>query len=178
MTSTDGFCSVVVFSLGELGEKYTGPIPTVAPTPASVTPVNPTSTPSSSKVASTPTLPPSPAPPTRQPNSPTRSSSASSVTTLSSLASAINNPTPTVGSLPGVAASVAGVPLTTPPQTPLSVTGSVLGKREEHTPTKKDGKGEAEVSDVAIGGDKKRRRIAPTLVTVDPAPQVEKMPDA
>ncbi|KAH0610310.1 uncharacterized protein H6S33_011837 [Morchella sextelata] len=172
MTSTDGFCSVVVFSPGELGEKYTGPIPTAAPTPTASTPTNPTSTPSSSKVSSTPTLPPSPAPPVRQPSSPTRSSSASSVTTLSSLASAINNPTPTVGSLPSV--SVAGVPLTTPPQTPLSATGgSVLGKRDEHTAATKT----EEASDVATGGDKKRRRIAPTLITVDTATKAGKTPN-
>ncbi|KAL7274762.1 Chromatin assembly factor 1 subunit [Rhizina undulata] len=167
MTSTDGFCSVVVFMPGELGEKYTGPIPTSPPTTLSTTPANPTSTPSSAKILSTPIPPVSPASiPSRYPSSPARSSSTSSVATISS---SMNNPTPTVGHIPGVAATVAGVPLTMPHQTSLSAGGSVLGKREQ-APTKEaskeSGSGEPNGSDsTENGGDKKRRRIAPTLVT-------------
>lgn len=64
--------------------------------------------------------------------------------------------------------------MTTPPQTPLSATGgSVLGKRDEHTAATKT----EEASDVATGGDKKRRRIAPTLITVDTGSKAEKTPN-
>jgi len=165
MTSTDGFCSVVVFSLGELGEKYTGPIASTGATTPSGTPTHPTSNPTPThKTPLTPVLPVSPAPPTRHSNSPTRSSSSSSINTLGP--TAINNPRPTVGSLPSVAASVAGVPLTTPPQTPLSANSSVLGKRDEG-PVKQEGSGTEGMSDVLTGGDKKRRRIAPTQVVTD-----------
>ncbi|KAG0636194.1 WD40-repeat-containing domain protein [Tuber brumale] len=165
MTSTDGFCSVVIFSPGELGEKYTGPIASTGATTPSGTPTHPTSNPAPThKTPLTPVLPVSPVPPTRHSNSPTRSSSSSSISTLGS--TAINNPRPTVGSLPSVSASVAGVPLTTPPQTPLSANSSVLGKRDEG-PVKQDGSGTEGVSDAATGGDKKRRRIAPTQVVAD-----------
>ncbi|PWW73050.1 WD40 repeat-like protein [Tuber magnatum] len=165
MTSTDGFCSVVVFSPGELGEKYTGPIASTGATTPSGTPTHPTSNPAPThKTPLTPGLPVSPVPPARHSNSPTRSSSSSSISTPG--ATAINNPRPTVGSLPSVSASVAGVPLTTPPQTPLGANSSVLGKRDEG-PVKQDGNGSEGVSGATTGGDKKRRRIAPTQVVPD-----------
>lgn len=172
MTSTDGFCSVVVFAPGELGEKFTGPAPTVGLTTPSATPTHPTSNPAPTKAVPTPSIPSLSPAPVRQPNSPTRTSSASSVATLGSIALSgnINNPTPTVGSLPSVA--VAGVPLTTPPQTPLSATPSVLGKREEGpTLSNQEGGGTEGTSDLPSGGDKKRRRIAPTPVNTDMADQ-------
>ena len=61
---------------------------------------------------------------------------------------------------------MAGVPLTTPPQTPLSANPSVLGKRDEG-PAKQEGNGTGGMSDMLTGGDKKRRRIAPTQVVTD-----------
>ena len=174
MTSTDGFCSVVMFSPGELGDKYTGPIPSCgAPTPTSTlsTPIIPTSTPSTGKMVQT-TLPPmSPTQSNRRASSPSRSASASSINTMiSGPSTTMNNPTPTVGAIPGVATTVAGVPMTTPPHTPMSSSGSssVLGKRDEApTPAAKSESG-SETSTPAgdqAGGDKKRRRIAPTLVS-------------
>jgi len=175
MTSTDGFCSVVMFVPGELGEKYTGPIPHTSTTPMGTsvsTPVIPISTPSSSKLVPMSLPPLSPVPPSRRPSSPSRSSRASSVSTATlTHPSPMNNPTPTVGSIPGVASTVAGVPLSTPPQTPSSATGSVLGKRDDApTPTKsesteaQDPKGTSDTAGEETGGDKKRRRIAPTPV--------------
>lgn len=172
MTSTDGFCSVITFTPGELGERYVGP-----PAGSSTTP---TPTPTSSATASTPSvvtpakiapssLPPlSPAPPpTRHPGSPARSSSASSVASLAHPHS-VNNPTPTVGSIPGVATSAGGVPLSTPPQTPQSGGGSQM---PTPAPVKRGLKTEGEdvtsasEQEEVIEGDKKRRRIAPTPVT-------------
>jgi chromatin assembly factor 1 subunit B len=113
-----------------------------------------------------------------RPSSPTRSNSTSSVATQSSLANppgtVISNP-PLVagGSVPGIAAAgssstgsglgVSGVnittgvmPMTTPPQTPRSATSSVSGIKRDAS--------ESEKEDGLMGGEKKRRRIAPTLV--------------
>lgn len=47
-----------------------------------------------------------------------------------------------------------GVPMTTPPQTPRSTASSVSGVKRES---------ESEVED-GMGGERKKRRIAPTLV--------------
>lgn len=70
----------------------------------------------------------------------------------------ISNPTLVGGSLPGIAAGYTGMPMTTPPQTPRSTTSSVSGvKRDASESEKEDGNSTA-------GGEKKRRRIAPTLV--------------
>ncbi|CCX30041.1 chromatin assembly factor 1 subunit B [Pyronema domesticum] len=173
MTSTDGFCSVVMFAPGELGEKYTGSfahIPSTSTSSATSTPAIPTPTPSG-KIIPTNAPPLSPISQLSKPgSSPSQSTSASSLPS----ASPMNNPTPTIAPIPSVAATVAGVPLTTPPATPQ--TGSVLGKREEapsdaSTPSAQL---QAEMSSSAAaveapkeqqsGGDKKRRRIAPTPV--------------
>ncbi|KAA8894874.1 WD40-repeat-containing domain protein [Sphaerosporella brunnea] len=171
MTSTDGFCSVVMFAPGELGERYMGPINHISGIP---TPTFPACIPSS-KMIPTSVPPLSPAIfPSRPPSSPARSSSVSSVGTITP--STMNNPTPTMGSLPSVAATASGIPLTTPPQTPMagghgSTAGStVLGKRDPTPSSKPDSTNTTdkgcipEAASVQPGGDKKRRRIAPTLV--------------
>ncbi|KAI9706646.1 MAG: hypothetical protein M1836_003655 [Candelina mexicana] len=189
MTSSDGFCSALGFMPGELGQQYMGTVPTanhptvlsassssaipITPTPGS-TPVN---VPTQAKHSSSGVGPsPSPVPMVR-PASPTRSSSASSIATQSSFAvgtpgAIMSNPTPTLGSVPSVAAANSGavgiLPLTTPPQTPLSSNISaassvkdagVLGKRDAGTTSESEREDGSETN--------KRRRIAPTLVSTD-----------
>ena len=195
MSSTDGFCSALSFAPGELGQIYTGPHPTLhhpsistasvpAPSSSNNTPVpTPTATVSPSLAKVSPALAkvslvvpppsaPSPAPMfSVRPGSPTRSNSQSSIATLASVQtnSVGNNPTPTLGHVPLVTATNSappvGLPLTTPPQTPMSMTGghsatssisgSVLGKRDASAAS------ESEKED----GKSKKRRIAPTLVS-------------
>lgn len=69
----------------------------------------------------------------------------------------ISNPPLIGGSVPGIAATnsakVTGVPITTPPETPRSMTGTVTG-------TKRD----ASESEREEGKEPKKRRIAPTPV--------------
>jgi chromatin assembly factor 1 subunit B len=189
MTSSDGFCSTLTFAPGELGQVYTGEVPTAKHPTLSSTAVSssqntpmqtPTSTiappspfPSSnhhhrtssnySNVAPSP--PPAPLGPTVRPSSPTRSNSTSSIATQASYATPaastiISNPPLVAGSIPGISAGnvglgfVSGVPMTTPPQTPRSTTSSVSGvKRDASESEKEDG-----------GHERKKRRIAPTLV--------------
>ncbi|KAI9797688.1 MAG: hypothetical protein M1833_005349 [Piccolia ochrophora] len=188
MSSSDGFCSTLTFSAGELGQVYTGTVPTLhhpslPPTATSSSQSTPVPTPTSAtaptlnKPSSNPTAPSSSPVPTVRPASPTRSNSTSSIATQLSLAHTpapgfiVSNPTPTLGSVPGVAAAssgnVAGVPLTSPPQTPMSSTvsttssvsgGSVLGKRDSGT-----SESEQEETKETV----KKRRIAPTLVSIE-----------
>lgn len=186
MSSSDGFCSNLAFGPGELGQIYSGPVPTAHhPSPAisTTSSAQPTPTPTPTAASApqlerqaTPLLAPplSPAP-IAQPPSPTRSNSTSSIVTQSSQAQTpagmINsNPTPTLGNVPSVAAantSFSNLPWTTPPQTPMSgvvsapssVSGSVLGKRDTS---------ESEMEDHA--GKQKKRRIAPTPVRPDGPP--------
>lgn len=174
MSSSDGFCSNLTFNPGELGQVYSGHVPTAHhPSPAvstmSTAQPSPTtaSAPSFDKL-STPVLAPSASPAPLPPPSPTRSNSTSSIATQSS--QMVNNPTPSLGSVPSVAAtnmSFSGLPWTTPPQTPMSgvisrpssVSGSVLGKRDTS---------ESEKEEAAIP---KKRRVAPTLVrNEEPSP--------
>jgi chromatin assembly factor 1 subunit B len=186
MTSSDGFCSTLTFAAGELGQTYTGEVPTVKnptvlstavstqntplPTPTSVI-APPSPFPSSnhqrtsSNLSVAPSPPPAPAGPSGRPSSPTRSNSTSSVGTQSSYANppvgtVISNPTLLAGSISGVAAGnalgfIPTIPMTTPPQTPRSTTSSVSGVKREA--------GESEKEDA--GPEKKKRRVAPTLVT-------------
>ena len=188
MSSTDGFCSTLSFSPGELGQAYTGPHPTYnhpvvstsIPLPTSSagnTPVpTPTATasPSLTKASPVPVLPsqPSPAPFILRPGSPTRSNSQSSIATMTSIqtSSLPNNPTPTMGHVPLVTASNSGPPIaippmTTPPQTPASAhggyhsaTSSVSGSVLGKRDVGATSESEKEES------KSKRRRIAPTLV--------------
>ena len=194
MSSSDGFCSTLSFAPGELGQIYTGstsaasnhassatpsanvtplPTPTHAPSPLKPSPV-----PASGGGSATPApLSTSHVPPA----SPARSNSACSVATQSSnqqTAAVVNNPTPTLGSVPLVTATHSAqpstLPLTTPPQTPLSTsshggisatTGSVLGKRDARTASESE-KEESKGSDSgATSQQPKKRRIAPTLVS-------------
>src|SRR5579859_1222232 len=208
MSSTDGFCSALSFAPGELGQIYTGQHPTLhhpslhhpsislttltAPPSSNNTPIpTPTATSSPSLTKASPVIPPpsqpSPAPTfSVRPGSPTRSNSQSSIATLASVQTSShgNNPTPTLGHVPLVTATNSappvGLPLTTPPQTPMSmagghsatssISGSVLGKRDI------SGTSESEEDNRV-----KKRRIAPTLVTTndhgDPTLKEEKKAD-
>ena len=181
MSSSDGFCSNLSFSSGELGQIYTGHVPSLhhpTPTPISTstsTAATPTPTPTAASAPvsfekqPTPVAVSSPAPP--PPYSPTRSNSISSIATETSQP-VISNPTPIMGNVPSLAAvnpSFTGLPWTTPPQTPMSgvisrpssVSGSVLGKRDTSESEKEE---QSQAS--------KKRRIAPTLVkTEEPTSQ-------
>ncbi|KAJ5232265.1 Chromatin assembly factor 1 subunit B [Penicillium chermesinum] len=198
MGSSDGFCSALSFSPGELGQIYTGPtgpssntvnpgpaltnntpLPTPTHAPSPVKPTHAHSGSSGGPTAANPGPAGGPAPPA----SPARSNSVCSVATQASAqpqAPVVNNPTPILGSVPLVTAThsaqPSGLPLTTPPQTPLPLTGgtststgSVLGKRDMRTASeseKEDSKG----PDSAVPAQQpKKRRIAPTLVSVDSA---------
>ncbi|KAI9807859.1 MAG: hypothetical protein M1825_005165 [Sarcosagium campestre] len=190
MSSSDGFCSTLTFNPGELGQVYSGAVPTLhhpslAATVSSSSHSTPAPTPTS---ASTPAITKpspqnvtgaatsSPAPPVR-PTSPTRSNSTSSVATQASLAHSqaagvvVTNPIPTLGSVPSVGAATPGamsnLSTSSPPQTPMSGTmstassvsgASVLGKREP-------GGSESDLEDGKEAT--KKRRIAPTLVSVE-----------
>ena len=186
MSSSDGFCSTISFVPGELGQVYTGTVPTLhhhsrnpsltigtnnSAQPSPVPTPTGTVTPSLTKIPSTSGSFASPAP--NQPvASPTksRSNSVSSIATQSShvpntqARDAIgNSPTPTIGTVPGITAlnsALPGLPLSTPPMTPMSTvsaTSSVSGILG-----KRDAGGVSE-SDQE---DKKakKRRIAPTPV--------------
>ncbi|KAL1966643.1 hypothetical protein VTN77DRAFT_4054 [Rasamsonia byssochlamydoides] len=185
MSSSDGFCSTLSFSPGELGQPYVPPVPTAhqhaAPstTTASITPLpTPTQTASPSLVSQ-------PSANVGRPTSPTRSSSTSSINTNSapqSGSTVVNNPTPTLGSVPLVTATNSAqpqiLPLTTPPQTPMSgvshsatssMSSNILGKRDigaasesEKEETKAQSKDPSEQQQQQ---QPKKRRIAPTLIS-------------
>lgn len=195
MSSSDGFCSTLSFAPGELGQPYQNSPSTsshqhaVASTNSSA---NNTPLPTPTHAASPSLTKPSPAPVSTIPTtgragSPTRSSSASSVQTISTTNTVINNPTPTLGTVPLVTATNSsqpqGLPLTTPPQTPIpgishsatsSFSSTILGKRDfgmTSESEKEDSKGDVQNGD---GGNKetietvkpaKKRRIAPTLIS-------------
>lgn len=188
ISSTDGYCSTLAFTPGELGQVYTGAYPTynhpvvstsiALPTSSSnTTPVpTPTATASPSLTKASPVLippsHPSPAPFSFRQSSPTRSNSQSSIATMSSLqtTSLQNNPTPTMGHVPLVTASNSGAPvgippMSTPPQTPASTYG---GHHSATSSVSGSVLGKRDVS-AASESEKeenktKRRRIAPTLV--------------
>jgi chromatin assembly factor 1 subunit B len=184
MSSSDGFCSTLSFTPGELGQVYTGPtgpanatniatssIATPLPTPTQIppSPVKSSHGPASSGTPA--------ASASRPPASPARSNSASSVVTTqsSNQQGVVNNPTPTLGSVPSVTAAnsaqPSALPLTTPPQTPLptpsqggaGTTVSVLGKRDART-TSESEKEESKGPETT-GQQPKKRRIAPTLIS-------------
>lgn len=201
MSSSDGFCSTLSFAPGELGQPYLHPVsvstssstnathtPSLAANPASTT-TTPLPTPTHTNTVS-PSLPkPNPAPAsaglnngTAAPSSPARSSSASSIQTLqpSQPGSIVNNPTPTLGTVPLVTATNS-LPLTTPPQTPLhSISHSasnsfssttVLGKRDINAASESEKEESKADSRDAVETEKpaKKRRIAPTLVSAGSA---------
>ncbi|CAL3970035.1 hypothetical protein PZA11_006353 [Diplocarpon coronariae] len=178
MTSSDGFCSTLIFATGELGQVYTGDVPTAKhpslsaissqttplATPTAVAPPSPFLN-SHKRTCSNGIAAPSPTP--LRPSSPTRSNSTSSVATQSSCVpgSIISNPTLVGSSMPGVTAGgnvgfVSGIPMSTPPQTPRSTSGSVKGRKRDAS--------ESEREDGSHG--KKKRRVAPTLVLGETKP--------
>lgn len=177
MTSSDGFCSTLTFSPGELGQIYTGEIQKASVSSSQTTPMQtPTSTiappspfPSHHRTSSypiAPSPPPAPLGTSMHPSSPTRSNSTSSVATQSSYATPapgtiISNPSLVSGSVPSIGAGNAsfvgsfnhgGIPMSTPPQTPRSTASSVSGIKREASESETD------------LPDKKKRRIAPTPV--------------
>ncbi|GAQ07147.1 uncharacterized WD repeat-containing protein C26H5.03 [Aspergillus lentulus] len=191
MSSSDGFCSTLSFAPGELGQPYTPPVGTAQhPTNASTTPANQAPLPSPANIPSPlklsqPSPSSAPAQPAEvPPASPARSNSACSMTTQSPVQqvtaqqlgdSVVNNPTPTLGSVPLVTAANSAqppiLPLTTPPQTPMSavtqsgansVSNSVLGKRDISESEKEESKDQSSVPQVQ---QPKKRRVAPTLIS-------------
>ncbi|KAI0881493.1 WD40 repeat-like protein [Annulohypoxylon maeteangense] len=176
ITSSDGFCSTLSFLPGELGQEYkgelVGPKVTSAPITAPSTQATPQPTPTSifappspfpnhqHRNSATSFAAPSPPPTTSfvsaRPSSPARSNSTSSIATQVSV---MNNPPLIGGNLPSITAAssgkVTGVPMTTPPETPGS-TNTVVGVKREASTSEKD---------EDSGGQSKKRRIAPTLVT-------------
>lgn len=193
MSSSDGFCSTLSFAPGELGQIYTGPTgpasrdPTQvgSATPTNVTPLpTPTHLPSPIKATHVPVRSGTPSAPAAQapPASPARSNSACSQSSQQQ-ANVVNNPTPTLGSVPLVTAthSAQPLPLTTPPQTPMptatpsgtatSSTSSVLGKRETRTASESEKDESKGTESEASSQQPKKRRIAPTLISAgtDPA---------
>lgn len=198
MSSSDGFCSTLSFAPGELGQPYTGaagsanhtassctpsasgtPLPT--PTGVPQSPVKATHAPATSSASG-------PSSSQAQPASPARSNSASSVATQSTQHTGlvINNPRPTLGSVPSVTATnsaqPSALPLTTPPQTPLPTptragsnpnnTSSVLGKRDTRTASESE-KEESKGPESAPAQQPKKRRVAPTLVSAGTASSKE-----
>lgn len=125
-----------------------------------------------------------------RPASPARSMSTSSIgTEASSFAKApdqnaaiMNNPTPSMSSVPSIAAggsnpAPGGVPLFTPPQTPgvhVSGPAGVNGTNGQTAPAvagvKRDSASDAEEGGM---GKEKKRRIAPTLVSGDAPPAAD-----
>ena len=164
ISSSDGFCSTLTFTPGELGQAYTGELAVAKP---STTPV-----PSSAAIFASPSPRPNhqhrnsatsftaPSPPATggaRPPSPTRSSSASSVATQS-------GPPLISGAVPSIAATnsakVTGLPLTTPPETPATGAPVVAGVKRDASESEKE-----EPSDL----QPKKRRVVPTPV---PDPRV------
>lgn len=184
VSSSDGFCSTLSFSPSELGQIYTGEIGaqkaalpgatsipsnqnTPVPTPTAVfAPPSPFPSGShhrhrDSAGSLAAASPPSASFVSQRASSPARSNSVSSVVTQSSTAQAgvISNPSLIVGQVPSIAATnsgkVIGVPMTTPPETPQGSVSGAGAKRDTS---------ESELDDPS-GGQPKRRRIAPTLVS-------------
>jgi chromatin assembly factor 1 subunit B len=187
MTSSDGFCSTLTFSPGELGQHYTGEVPTAkhpmlnntAVSSSQNTPMaTPTSTiappspfpashPRTSSYPIAPSPPPAPLSTSMRPSSPTRSNSTSSIATQSSYVTpahgtVISNPALVSGAVPGIGASNislhSGIPISTPPHTPRSATSSVSNLKRDASESETE-KGDA-------GREKKKRRLAPTPVAI------------
>ncbi|CAM1504529.1 Fc.00g021200.m01.CDS01 [Cosmosporella sp. VM-42] len=187
ISSSDGFCSSLSFSSGELGEIYKGEISvpkaqsgstasnqnTPAPTPTTAfAPPSPFPNGSHHHHRNSASSFTAPSPPnlnnfiSQRPSSPARSNSTSSIATITTQSSSvhpgvISNPTLISGNVPGIAAAnsgkVTGVPITTPPETPRSTAGSVAGTKRDASESEKE-----EVK------SPKKRRIAPTLVEPKP----------
>ncbi|KAI1398778.1 WD40 repeat-like protein [Hypoxylon fuscum] len=179
ISSSDGFCSTLSFSPGELGQEYKGELvgakissAASAATPSSQ--ATPLPTPTSAFAPPSPfpghqhrnsaTSFAAPSPPatasfvSARPSSPARSNSTSSVATS---ASAMNNPPLISGSLPSIAATnsgkVTGIPMQTPPETPANSSGIYAGVKRDASESERD--------DASVTSQPKKRRIAPTPVT-------------
>ncbi|KAL2018407.1 hypothetical protein VTK56DRAFT_885 [Thermocarpiscus australiensis] len=177
ISSSDGFCSTLSFSTGELGTVYTGELGppkqsgaaapssqnTPAPTPTSLfAPPSPFPNGSHHRHRDSVTSMTAPSPPVAASFVSARSASpARSISTPSQ--TGMNHPVLLAGQVPGITAThsstVTGVPITTPPETPRSSFAAPTGIKRETT------EGEAEESS---GSQPKRRRIAPTLVSGEP----------
>ncbi|KAH6990843.1 WD40-repeat-containing domain protein [Ilyonectria sp. MPI-CAGE-AT-0026] len=185
ISSSDGFCSTLSFSPGELGEVYKGEIPrpkTQAGTATSLSAQNtpiPTPTTSfappspfpngshhqhrnSASSFTAPSPPPSASLTSQRPSSPTRSNSTSSIATITTQSSSvptgvISNPTLISGNVPGIAAASSGKVTGMPMTTPPETPKSTSGSVAG---TKRDAS-ESEKEDVK---EPKKRRIAPTPV--------------
>lgn len=185
MTSSDGFCSTLTFTAGELGQHYSGEVPTAKqPIPANTTASSSQNTPMATPTALAPPSPfpsshhrtnsypvaPSPPPvlsnttsnPNIRPSSPSRSNSTSSV--ASHVPGITNNPSLVSGAVPSIAAGSHGFihSVHTPPQTPRSAASSVNGMGVKRDASESE-------SERAAGGtggpEKKKRRIAPTNIS-------------
>ncbi|KAI0008147.1 WD40 repeat-like protein [Xylariaceae sp. FL0662B] len=180
ISSSDGFCSTLSFTPGELGQEYKGELfgvknqPSTSAGSSSTNQTTPLPTPTSAFAPPSPFLShqhrnsgnsfAAPSPPatasfvSARPSSPARSNSTSSIATQ---ASVINNPPLIGGSIPSLAATNSGkvtaVPIVTPPETPGNSNNIAAGvKREAAENDKEEG---------STGGQPKKRRIAPTPVT-------------
>lgn len=188
ISSSDGFCSTLSFSSSDLGQVYTGEIPTAAQKARQRTEVSETAVTSSQNTPiPTPTsvfAPPSPfpngqhrhrdsassltapSPPpmasfvNQRPSSPARSNSTSSVITQASTAGGvITNPTLIGGNVPSIAAANSGKVVGIPITTPPETPRSTANNAAG---TKRDAS-ESEQEETA--GEPKKRRIAPTLIS-------------
>ncbi|KAK3382407.1 WD40-repeat-containing domain protein [Lasiosphaeria ovina] len=192
ISSSDGFCSTLSFSAGELGQVYTGELGppkvssgtaasssqnTPVPTPTSVfAPPSPYRNGGSHRHRDSASSITAPSPPplsaasfvSQRPGSPARSNSASSILTQSSTAQTgvVSNPTLISGQVPSIAATnsgkITGVPMTTPPETPREFPRG-SATGAAAAGSKRDNT-DSDVED-ASGSQPKRRRIAPTLVS-------------
>lgn len=157
MTSTDGFCSVIIFEKGELGERYTEPIPHPPP-PVAQSPRKRTDSMSSTASLELLGPPPPPAP---------RSIADSPVLAPSSALAVTDDLVPLISSMPPIVSHGSPHnPSCTPPHTPLPRTtplATTPGSSRQATltfaPVAK--KREPEPAPTTS----KKRRIAPTLVS-------------
>ncbi|KAK7413239.1 Chromatin assembly factor 1 subunit [Neonectria punicea] len=186
ISSSDGFCSTLSFSPGELGEVYKGEIlqakaqagiattlsaqNTPVPTPTtSFAPPSPFPNGShhqhrnSASSFTAPSPPPSASLISQRPSSPTRSNSTSSIATITTQSSSVptagvvTNPTLISGNVPGIAAASSGKVTGMPMTTPPETPRSTTGSVAG---TKRDAS-ESEKEDMK---EPKKRRIAPTPV--------------
>ena len=166
------------FAPGELGTVYTGELGPQKPPATGAVPSQNTPVPTPTSVFAPPSPFPNgshhrhrdsggsltaPSPPTTtasfvnpRAGSPARSNSNSSQTGV------VSNPPLISGQVPSIAATnsskVVGIPITTPPETPRASFTAPAGTKRESA------EGEA---DEPSGGQPKRRRIAPTLVSAE-----------
>lgn len=165
MTSTDGFCSVIIFEKGELGERYTDAIPHPPP-PVAQSPRKRTE--SMSSTASSELLAP-PAPPAP------RSSATSPVLAPSSALAPTEDLVPLISSMPPIVSHGSPHnPQYTPPHTPIPRSASSastpskqatlsfapVARKREPEPS-----APASTATPSAPSSSKKRRIAPTLVS-------------